>query len=360
MTKIIYIVIVAGLIVLTVALVFLDEMVDKVREIPSIGPPFKIVHSREQAGIVKYYFEAEEVNIDRKIVHIDKFYPFSNSEMVGDTYKVYSTMQFSVNIGTQKWHYAQYATATPGDFAKLSRGKLWFLRPFKAYAFDTPHTPEADVFSGLDGKFEESTANQTWDQMHDGTGDQRVQNPSDGDLLNIKADTTTDQYDGYTLSTFDFDINHIDVSGGIASSSACFRAGATVSDTLDLNVVLTNSNAEGSIDISDYERRKGLMSQEVSSPDSLANWPANGYRCFRILEAKENLIGGTTTQLGFRFEEDLDDNEAGVSWSSAGVSNINGFFSANSGTDKDPYLSILLTSTTTVPANDQVEPFMFE
>lgn len=253
------------------------------------------------------------------------------------------------------WWQAEYAYATPAEFAKLPKTQLYarlndtsrFAFIKKAFATTSTFYPDPDPEStSVDGRVARenaAAANETWTQIREGVGNTaNSSNAVLNDLALIKTDSdTTDSWQQMGRAVFGFDTSAIPDTDVISSATFSIK-GSGKTDNFSQSVAIDRNPPATATNLvsGDYDIAGWAGVEQASNRITFASWSTTGYNDFSLNATGLGNISKTgVTWLGTRASGDFDNSPP--TWSSNLTASVTGHSADRADTDQDPKLVVV-------------------
>lgn len=194
--------------------------------------------------------------------------------------------------------------------------------------------PDGDPEStSVDGRVQRAAADETWDDIHDGAGQNAFDSGSNDIEARVRATAITGEYDLLRRAIMLFDTSAIPSNSFIDAASIKLHVG-TASDPdwgdREADIVASNPASNDDLVASDYENAFTLTADTVFASQALAGITTGQYTTWTLDQnGRDQVTPGGISKFGVRLDNDADDVD---DW----VSNADATFVAQSAENTNP------------------------
>jgi len=278
--------------------------------------------------------EQNEIIFERK--ENTKVYDLGNGQK---EYKIYAGVPqfyFDGNL----WYQVEYGETATTFFNEIQPIKpLGYFSDLIATAIaQTTYYPSMDGYVGHDV----DPNGISWASLTSASGNWSNTSASDYGIL-IMADDVSNQWNTLSRIITLFDTSAITDGDTVTNATAYYWGGSTKADsagwTPNINIYSSTPASDTTLANTDYAQ---IGSTALSTAITYANWSTSGYNSF-VLNDMSVISKTGKTKLGLR-NANYDVANSAPTWSSSGLARLYIYFSEQTGTNNDPYLSVTTTS----------------
>ena len=245
------------------------------------------------------------------------------------------------NVIRYRWpefkRYARFFYDMPQFFTLLNMNGVAVPAHATSTHYPDPHTETSTV----DGVTKRQDLNETWSQIHDGTGSE-VADSSAEDGISISAHSSSNQWAALKRGVFLFDTSAL--SGATVTAAVYSSYGGAIDSSITSSVSVCTSNPASNTALVSSDHLPARYGTTAFSTIAIGSLGVGSYNDF-TLDANGRAAVSTSgiTKLGTRFSNDIADSPP--TWVESSQVYYQTFFADETGTSKDPKLFVTYSTS---------------